>query len=252
MIFNLAEPKRETAAVLSYTGAMTSAEYTAEGKKYTLYTITGSGTLVVEGKAKNVDIWSCGGGSSGSSTIGGAGAYCAEASALTLSGDYVIAVGAANGNSSISNKGVAILSANGVKKSRNGGTGGGRGTGDGIAKYPFSDSTTFKCHCAGGGGGQSVSHVNMGSPTSTSMGSGGSNGGNGSSSGTSGGNYGGGNGGSASAGPSRDPVAYDGSSAKFYGSGGGGGGYAHDLWNGDASGTAGAGYQGVVYIRVPA
>lgn len=244
-----------TAAVLNYTGTWTSAEYTADGKKYTLYTITGSGALVVEGKAKNVDIWSCGGGSSGVSTIGGAGAYCAEVSALTLSGDYVVTVGAAGGNSSVSSKGVSVLAANGVSRNRNGGTGGGGyGKGDGVAKYPFSDSTTFKCHCAGGGGGLHASWTFMsGSASYSSTGAGGSNGGNGggSGSGTSGGNYGGGNGGSASA-DQLNTYGGTGRPATFYGSGGGGGGYAESEASTGSSGSGGAGYQGIVYIRVPA
>ena len=119
------------------------------------------------------------------------------------------------------------------------------GSGDGIAKYPFGDSTTFKSHCAGGGGGPaSFYDHSQPYPTTTSGGNGGSNGGNGGYAGSgsgAGGDYGGGRGGS-----------YGGSAATFYGGGGGGGGANGDNNSGGSGYAGGAGYQGVVYIRVPA
>ena len=61
MILNLGEwPRR---AVLSYSGTYTAKTITVNGKSYTLYSFTGSGTLSVSGgKLKNADIWACGGG----------------------------------------------------------------------------------------------------------------------------------------------------------------------------------------------
>ena len=168
-----------------------------------------------------------------------------------MSGNYTVSIAGAEGASSIAKDGTALCTANGAS-GKNGGTGGGGGgKGDGIAKYPFGDSTAYKCHCAGGGGGVSVNHTDMGSPTRSYVGSGGSNGSVGrSGDGTAGGTYGGGNGGSASAGASQSPFASNGSAAFFYGSGGGGGGYAYDLWNGTATGAGGAGYQGIVYLLI--
>ena len=251
MIFNLTAGGGKT--TITYSGTHTTESYTADGKAYTLYKITGSGTLTVKGRAKGVDIWLCGGGANGTAGgaggAGGAGAYCAQASNQKLKGTYTISVGSAQGKTSFGD----LLSVNAVS-GKNGGTGGGGGgKGDGLSKYPFGDSITYKCHCAGGGGGESVEHTSMGSPTTSYVGSGGSNGlAGGYGNGTAGGTYGGGNGGYASAGPSESPSGYKGYAASFYGGGGGGGGYAHDMWSGNATGAGGAGYQGVVYIRVPA
>lgn len=265
MIFNLTAGGGKT--TITYSGTHTTESYTANGKTYTLYKITGSGTLTVKGRAKGVDIWLCGGGANGSAgSSGGAGAYCAQYNAQTLSGSYTFAVGAATGASSVTRNSATIYTANGAT-GKNGGTGGGAGrrggagTGDGQSKYPFADTTLFNCHCAGGGGG---GYGTNGSGTSSRCdgGSGGTNGGNGNgtgayisptiyneeeSSGGSGGNYGGGRGGNASW---KDSTGYGGGSATFYGSGGGGGGYGQHYQTTAASG--GAGYQGVVYIRVPA
>ena len=44
---------------------------------------------------------------------------------------------------------------------------------------------------------------------------------------------------------------YNGASATFYGSGGGGGGSHVNAYVEAAPGSGGAGYQGVVYLRVP-
>ena len=49
-----------------------------------------------------------------------------------------------------------------------------------------------------------------------------------------------------------EAYAWGGESATFYGSGGGGGGYAKSGGSTTDKGIGGAGYQGVVYIRVPA
>ena len=63
MIFNMAcgggKPR------ITYTGAYTAQSYTADGKPYTLYTLTGSGTLTVRGRARHAGVWLCGGGANG-------------------------------------------------------------------------------------------------------------------------------------------------------------------------------------------
>lgn len=235
---------------ISYSGQHTTKEITVNGVTYTQYTITGSGTLTVEGTYTDAMVWACGGGagggsgygglSSASGGYGGGGGYANSHSGNIAEGAYVITVGAASGATSIA----SIVSANGAS-GRNGGTGGGgSGKGDGVVKYPFGDSTTFQCHCGGGGGGNSrfYDHYNP-SPTYSGGGNGGTNGGNGTYSGSgTGGTYGGGNGGS---------YYSKGNAATFYGSGGGGGGGDGDNYDGGSGYSGGAGYQGVVYIRVP-
>lgn len=256
MIFNLTAGSGK--AKIAYSGTCTTESYTADGQAYTLYKITGSGTLTVRGRAKNVDIWLCGGGANGNSD-GGGGAYCAQYNAQTLSGSYTFAVGAATGASSVTQNGATIYTANGATN-KNGGTGGGgtssysAGKGDGLSKYPFGDTSLY-CHCAGGGAGEGeyctgkeddYSYI-----VSTYSGyDGGSNGGDGSkyNQNRAGGNRGGGNGGNKAAG----------SAATFYGSGGGGGGcsYSSDYSSYEGYKNTfypnGAGYQGIVYLRVPA
>jgi len=274
MILNL--PAGSGKAKIAYSGTCTTESYTADGQAYTLYKITGSGTLSVKGRAKGVDIWLCGGGANGTNLVdtydgrgeGGAGAYAASAENQTLSGSYAITVGAAQGTTSFG----TLLSVTAVS-GKSGGSGGGGaggyrspssestnvsgyggGSGDGQSKIPFGDSTTFKPHCAGGGGGAYYRGADLQWFTG---GAGGSNGGSGGAgrysdsstlSGGSGGNYGGGTGGSSSnSGPN------SGSGARFYGSGGGGAGckvvpYTYT----PNSAYGGSGYQGIVYIRVPA
>lgn len=257
--------------VVTYSGDYTDTEITGtDGETYRLLTLTSSGTLGMS-KGTQADIWICGGGSNGSSTYGydggGAGAYTAESREVPLSGVYVVTIGSGSGTSSFSD----ILSANGVQNSCNGGTGGGRGkdsggTGDGVAKYPFSDSTNFYCHCAGGGAGGYVNSPDYegydGTTYAYQGGAGGSNGGGGSGrtneyfdngdpgsrNGGAGGNYGGGTGGKGGT------YGYNASSATFYGSGGGQRGEYRwgTTWGGETNyiGNHGSGYQGVCYIRI--
>ena len=266
MIFNLTAGSGK--AKIAYSGTCTTESYTADGQAYTLYKITGSGTLTVKGRAKGVAIWLCGGGANGSQS-GGGGAYCAQYNAQTLSGSYTFAIGAATGTSSITQNSATVYTANGAT-GKNGGTGGGSGeywsragdTGDGITKYPFGDTTNFDPHCAGGGGGSGVYYTGNYEEYNDQTrqgGKGGTNGGAGGRASTNtvyswsdaaGGNKGGGTGG----------AKRSGSAATFYGSGGGGGGCDGDIYGYvEGSGfphnkyySGGAGYQGIVYLRVPA
>ena len=117
MILNLGEwPRR---AVLSYSGTYTTKTITVNGKSYTLYSFTGSGTLSVSGgKLKNADIWACGGGGSPAlikTARGGGGGYTAQLNGQTLPiGQYVITIGAAQAATSIARGGTALLTANGA------------------------------------------------------------------------------------------------------------------------------------------
>ena len=67
-----------------------------------------------------------------------------------------------------------------------------------------------------------------------------------------GGNKGGGKGGAASdSSLYGSSYTYNGTGATFYGSGGGGGGSHVNAYVEASPGSGGAGYQGVVYLRVP-
>lgn len=254
------------ALAIAYTGAMTDQIVTmGDGKQYRLLTLTSSGTLTVE-KPVQADIWMCGGGGGGNRGYygsGGGGGYVNSGYALQLSTNVaVIGTGAAgNGGTSGISAFMGISAAGGKgavngSETPDGGSGGGqggynryggngsRGSGAGVTTYPFGDSVYFseRPHSAGGGGGSyrdKDDHVYGGG------GAGGSNGGNGASrvSGQSqgaGGSYGGGDGGFDS----------NGRAAYFYGGGGGGGAYLWEDYS-EHNYSGGAGYQGVIYIRIP-
>lgn len=250
----------------TYTGEHTESEITWEGQAYRLITLTGSGTFTVTSGSAAADIWLCGGGRSGgrgtnTSTLsvrggdGGHGAKAAQLTGHTLQGAYTVSVAGASG---ISSFGDAVQSASGA------GSGGGPGAylsdgvtvtnpGDGESKYPFGDTANFYCHCAGGGGG-GVDRGN--SATSGYYSKGGGNGGSNGGAGTyndggggNGGNYGGGVGSLATkTNTGSIKVTRQAGAGSYYGSGGGGGAGVYDY--GASNGAAG--YQGVVYVRIPA
>lgn len=259
---------------ISSTGAMTDYGLVkmGDGNTYRLLAVTGSGTVTFAEPA-NGEVWMCGGGTSGIRSDngsygggGGAGAFTATGT-VALSGGMTAVVGA--GGATRTSKGInagtlssfaglqtsVSFSGYGGDSGQNGGTGGGAasgaaGNGDGVSKYPFGDSSYFKCHCAGGGGG-GLSRYDDGK-TNIQGGAGGTNGGNGgrgttteaytgSDAGGAGGTYGGGKGGAGR-------YSRNGGAATFYGSAGGGGG---SNYNGSL-GSGGAGYQGVIYIRIKA
>ena len=239
-----------TTLPITYTGNMTDEIVTiGDGKQYLLLTLTRSGTLTIA-QPVVADIWLCGGGANGigaSSSGGGAGGgggFVGSIYKTKIGTTVSCVVGAAKGSSSFG----SIVSANGAK-GPNGGSGGGAAgssyktySGAGVTTYPFGDTTYFKSkpHSAGGGGGA----YDRGS-TENSGGYGGSNGGeggNGQGDGTNGGAgglYGGGPGGSR---------GVNGRDGYYYGSGGGGGGFFSSY---DMYGAGGAGYQGVIYVRIP-
>lgn len=157
MIFNLEGGGGK--ASITYTGTHTTQTITSGGKKYLLYTLTGSGTLTIKGASKDTAIWLCGGGAGGGSGsgglsyasggAGGGGGYSASHTGKIANGAYTVTVASAGGQSSFG----SIVTASGAS-GRNGGTGGGgSGKGDGKSKYPFDDTVNFDPHCGGGGGG---------------------------------------------------------------------------------------------------
>lgn len=197
---------------------------------------------------------------------GGGGGYFTQQLSHTLAtGNYIIEIGAAANATRITRGGNVIFTAAGATTADGASGGGGYGavyasisgagitlfgpgTGGGASTRPFGDSTNFtSLPCAGGGGTcSSASDEESGAFSASTGGHGGSNGTSGASATRtdsngakpgSGGTTGGGAG-------FRNYYVSDTSScnASYYGSGGGGRG-------GNAAG--GAGYQGVVYIRVP-
>lgn len=279
MILNLAEGQGKTK--IAYSGAYTTKTITVNGSQYTLYTITGSGTLTVKGKDQSgVGIWLCGGGANGQSLYrpgtttvnpqrgcGGGGGYFTQQLSHTLAtGNYIIEIGAAANATRITREGNVIFTAAGATTADGASGGGGYGdayasiSGAGITLYgpgtggsastrPFGDSTNFtSLPCAGGGGScSSDSDDETGAFVASTGGHGGSNGASGASATRtdrndakpgSGGTTGGGAGF-----PSYYVSDTSSRNASYYGSGGGGRG-------GNAAG--GVGYQGVVFMRVPA
>lgn len=254
------------AFTFSASGGMTdNGVVTMSGKQYRLLTITQSGTFTSP-EPVSAEVWMCGGGTSGRKSgmycagAGGAGAFTLSGT-VTLSGGMAATIGAGGAESTTTMlcKYGGATSFGGLTTSTSfsyasgddgytgvsGGTGGGGsgnsnvGKGDGKSKYPFNDTTYFsgKPHCGGGGAGQ-FTDDSLGKTMYTSGGAGGTNGGDGGQGATNtsgvgtGGVYGGGNGNEA---------------ATYYGGGGGGVStrYGRTVGNGKA------GYQGVIYIRIP-
>ncbi|MBQ2955693.1 MAG: hypothetical protein IJE08_04450 [Clostridia bacterium] len=267
------------ARFVGYTGTYTESSVEIDGAAYTLYTLTTSGTLTVEGDGAL--FWMCGGGGGGASGDysdrygggGGGGGYLLQ-DALS-GGKYAVVIGAGGAkdtDGNATNIGTAY-NADGGKTGYsdfvyssyggNGGSGGGSGaesgvgsvrcgSGQGISTLPFG-SSDLEYHCAGGGGGGVYYKSSSGSVSSMGAGAGGSNGSNGGS--FSGGGYDGGAGGEKGGGKGGDGSAstYKGSNGTFYGAGGGGGGaYRNASTSKNYEGAGGSGYQGVVYIAIPA
>lgn len=263
---------------ISYTGTYTTSEVERDGEKYTLWTLTTSGTLTI-GEGDPVEVWCCGGGTNGyggnasnQTGCGGNGGYTANGT-LT-SGQYAITIG--TGSYSIYAKDEAkaggttrigsTMQASGGQP-RKGGSGGGINfyqcstmTGQGTSTIPFGIESLYP-HCAGGGAGaKAVSASSSGTVDCYIGGSGGTNGGSGASYGSrktansvnggAGGNRGGGSGGRCYyTANSSSSAGERGNDATFYGSAGGGSGNAVGNEYGKPGGT---GYQGVAYLLVPA
>ena len=241
----------------TYSGTSSESIVTFGGKQYLQIMLTKTGVLTVLGPG-SAQVWLAGGGSSGCAIKalipteygnGGGGGDVESADVGLVSGTIAVTIGAGgnstSGNTGAQNSGsatkfgdIVASGASGADGASGGGAGYNRssaGTGAGVSTYPFKDTTNFsgRAHSPGGGGSGALSVVG---------GRGGSNGSSGSkhtttgaSAASAGGAYGGGNG-----------PAYNGSgvtSGSFYGAGGGGGNHN--------SASTGAGYQGVVYIRVP-
>lgn len=266
-----------TKLAITYTGTMTDSIVTMSGVQYRLLALTSSGTLSVE-SAVNADICVVGGGCGGVNAraayygqggAGGAGAFMKNQAVSAFAGGTATigaggSAGAVGGETSLGGVTSGVCST-----TYDGGSGGGQpghnarsapaaGTGDGLSKYPFGDSGYFAHpHCGGGGGGGFYLYDSDGTMVIKDGGEGGTNGGDGgnctdggsgtfgaiSASGGTGGAYGGANGGTTQS------KASTAASATYYGSGGGGG--AGRRTTGNTNGSGGAGYQGIIYVRIP-
>ena len=210
---------------------------------------------------------------------GGGGGYFATG---TLnSGKFVVTIGAGGGSSSrgstttITENDTAVATSTGglagsTYQGGNGASGGGggayfsgtfsqinsgstysgsSGTSGGLSTYPFGIESLY-AHCPGGGGG---SHLNAAQTNNLKTGgSGGSNGVRGSVRNSNGGARGGGNGTKFSASAAASTIT-EATSGSFYGAGGGGAGFRYysstSYWY---SAPGKAGYQGVMYLLIPA
>lgn len=255
---------------ISYSGAHTDQkDVVMSGKTYRLLTLTGSGTLTLPEEV-TADVWLCNGGNGGGyGGTGGGGGRLKQSTGITLGKLTVCTVGAGGAgvvanteaaSSGLSSFGSVSPNTNqSGQQSGHGASGGGGGgygrtrTGDGVTTVPFGETSHFYQHSAGGGGGgcedRSEEYLGTG-------GKGGSNGANGSAisgyssnvNGGVGGTRGGGTGGKGVS----SGTACNAAAATYYGSGGGGGGiYFNGSGNLRNPGTGGAGYQGVIYVRIP-
>ncbi len=255
---------------IAYTGAYTATNVTVGDAVYTQYELIGSGTLTVKSAVQGAAIWLCGGGSAGGNGLGngfgdgygGGGGYFTQQTGMTLAaGNYTVVVGAASGASSVTKDSTTVLTANGAS-GKNGGSGGGgygfggtAGSGTGSSSVPFSDTVNFTAYpCAGGGGGGSyetgVSSAGGYSYNCGNGGAGGTNGGNGTAGGAAfdaddASEGMGGAGGATGGGAGSQSNRHTSGSGTYYGAGGGG------TWA-STSTRHGAGYQGVVFVRIPA
>lgn len=252
--------------VIGYSGDYTDQAdvVMADGKHYRLLTLTGSGTLTLDQSVK-ADVWLCAGGNGGrgGGKFGGGGGKFTQSDDLQLDTSTVCTIGAgATGAASTQSSSASIggtttfgslraVQETGTYRARHGASGGGdggnpstssdsAGNGGGLSTVPFVETAVFDPHSAGGGGGGYSSEGNV-----YTGGAGGSDGAGGGASGTgsSDGGHGGVKGGGA--GGTHDN---NGSDATFYGSGGGGGGTSSKS---GVSMRGGAGYQGVIYVRIP-
>lgn len=241
-----------------------------EGRSWTMYQVTQSCQLTVEGQAPRGKICLCGGGAAGSYSTrdknggnGGGGGYMEQfADVLITSGSFVIGAGGNFSSTAGGRTSYASYGASGAGATGAGGSGGGAGgnlsstcPGDKKSKYPFG-RTSLYAHCGGGGGGGYFYDRHSLKQNNRRGGKGGSLGSNGAACenlgeifgyGGTGGVRGGGNGGVGD--QVMDGYLMDrtepGKNATFYGSGGGGGAACRT-----AAGIGGNGYQGIAYIML--
>lgn len=258
----------------TFTGNFSVKKIIQNGQVYELVTLLSAGTFTAMHE-RSIQIWMCGGGAGGSmwggrySSGGGGGGGEFRQDVIILEKFVPIDVYIGQGGAAVyqsfgqgesTHFGTITVPGGGTTgNGKNGGSGGGGGAqtglpgsgglGQGVSSVPFLDTDNFQPHCAGGGGAA----LNAG-PYYYDGGRGGSDGSNGTSATEilsaggymaqygRGGSPGGGDGGIYDS--YRDQIIKVGTDATYWGAGGGGGWYV--------DGTAGRGYQGVIYLLFPA
>ena len=255
---------------IAYSGAFTDQKDVvfSDGKTYRLLTLTGSGTLTLPEEV-TADVWLCNGGNCGGMYAGpgGGGGYFVQEQgiALGITTACTIGAGAAENEGTRSPKAggstsMGTITPTAQAASANGASGGGSGgymssagSGGGDSTVPFVETTLFDPHSAGGGGG---GFTDLAEDKPYGGGAGGTNGANGGTrksdyeTGGAGGTKGGGAGGNGVR-SSTATTNNMGNAATYYGSGGGAGGVYYTAAGKEYGGYGGAGYQGVIYVRIP-
>lgn len=247
---------------VTYTGTYTDEVVTmGDGKQYRLLTLTSSGTLEMSEEVA-ADVWVCGGGANSatynSMPINGGAGGSFNQKAMTIK-NATIVIGAGNGGATSVNNGSTTFANTSSGSTAGGGGGkhassGGSGAGAGGAKAggdtrPFKDSYFTQYPCAGGGGG-SYAYEGSGSGTDNQGGEGGSSlrAGNAGTKYTRAASAGGVTGGGAGGDGGGENRPQNGGNGWYYGAGAGGAGWtSYAGW----VGSAGAGYQGACFIRIP-
>lgn len=243
--------------IASYTGDYTKEKITINGTAYEMDTLLTSGELQLN---RGATAWICGGGANASYQLGGCGSNIAQSYISDIDQTYVITVGAAGESTTIAQSdGTALLAASGGTTSTGGN---GRGgyyqyyddsgslrtavTAEATNTIPFGLEQLDAC-CAGAGSGSYYGNIIY-------------TGGDGGSSGVAateaartstlteadvalGGAKGGGNGGVATS-----SITIEATSGSYYGAGGGGAWAKYGNTTLTHYGTAGNGYQGVVFL----
>lgn len=269
-----------------YTGAYTTQDVTVDGEPCTLWALTRSGTLTVEGA--EVRVWLCDGGANGDAAsvqhaeitasrnddkaspgFGGVGGALNDGSVGP--GSYAVTIGAGGGGKT--SIGSAIRASDGAQGSGSGRRGvygalnyssanqgwtygiaynSGMG-GGGRSTYPFGLSE-LEAHCAGGASGALYVTNYDASYCYVPGGDGGTNGGTGGATGNATVYTGKTGAGGAKGGGAGGAYNGAGGNATFYGGAGGGGGMlfnVSDAFSSKTGNAGGSGYQGVAYVLVP-
>ena len=269
---------------IEYTGDFVKSSVTHNGKTYTLYTLTSSGSLNV--LSNECSYWACGGGAGGGTSTSSSRGLCGGAGGFVYGGNlnngqYTISIGnggAAGGvgsNTTVldlqnNNTKIAYAALNSINAGNGGGingaSGGGRGyyskNGSGISNSPqginmptrpFSFSELSPASAGGGAGAARTYNSSTSKYYYSGIHDGGSNGGYDTnltvttSSKPTRASIGGEKGGGTGGMINSSGISANATSATYYGSGGGGAAYYYS----NKLSSAGSGYQGCVMLLFP-
>ena len=269
---------------IEYTGDFVKSSVTHNGKTYTLYTLTSSGSLNI--LSNECSYWACGGGAGGGTSTSSSRGLCGGAGGFVYGGNlnngqYTISIGnggAAGGvgsNTTVldlqnNNTKIAYAALNSINAGNGGGingaSGGGRGyyskNGSGISNSPqginmptrpFSFSELSPASAGGGAGAARIYNSSTSKYYYSEIHDGGSNGGYDTnltvftSSKPTRASIGGEKGGGTGGMINSSGISANATSATYYGSGGGGAAYYYS----NKLSSAGSGYQGCVMLLFP-